>query len=129
MATSRVCRDRAIMSARMPTYRTCFKCKRQMEPQAFRTCPECRAADPAWTRKADYLRDYSRRRRSDPEFKAKETARLRQRHLQTPEDERRRYAREVMQKWRDVPENAAKIAARNRTLGEEVLAHYGGKCE
>jgi hypothetical protein len=108
----------------MPIYRRCLKCKTDMEPQEARTCPACQStlANP------HYMRDYWRKRRADPEVWAKEKARLKGYQRAKPDDERQRYGREVMQRWRNVPENAAKLAARNRAVGEDVLAHYGGVC-
>lgn len=108
----------------MPTYRTCIRCKAEMEPQESRTCATCQSgkANP------HYMRDYWRKRRSNPEYAERENARQRARIAAKPEGERKRYGREVMQRWRDVPENAAKLVARNRAVGEEVLAHYGGVC-
>ncbi|MDP3891935.1 hypothetical protein [Nocardioides sp.] len=53
---------------------------------------------------------------------------MRARWSKIPPEKRRKRSREAMMKWRQYPENRAKIAARVRILGLEVLSHYGGIC-
>ena len=77
---------------------------------------------------ADYMRDYWRARRSDPERWAREKDRLRGYREAKPVEDRKEYARNVMRKWRAHPENRAALIARDRQVSEDVLAHYGGVC-
>jgi hypothetical protein len=112
----------------MPTYRRCNRCKQDMAPQPLRVCPSCYESNPTLAARNTWRREFDRKRREDPAFKAAETARLREHTLRKPVEERRRYAREVMQRWRDVPENAATLVEREHAISVEVLLHYGGVC-
>ena len=112
----------------MPIYVVCLKCKKTMPPHDIRTCQECRKADPKKAKHGDYMREYWRKRRSDPIIWKRERVRLRKAWLAKPEKERKTYAREVMERWRSHPHNRGKIVERNRRDRLMVFKHYGLSC-